>query len=82
MKFLRDIGRKLYKYWMAFARGLAIVNSTILLTIVYFVIIGPMYGIIRLLGKDLLSHRIAEAETFWKKKEPVSHTAEQARHQF
>lgn len=82
MKLLKNLLHTLYKWWMAFARALGAVNAAILLTIVYFVIIGPMSLIIRLLRKDLLSHRMNGFTSFWKKKEPVSNTIDQARHQF
>ncbi len=82
MNSLKNLFRSLYKSWMAFARALGIVNATILLTIVYFTVIGIMFLIIRLLRKDLLSHRTDEASTYWRAKDPVAHTIEQARHQF
>jgi len=66
---------------MAFARLLGVVNAAILLTIVYVVVFGIASMIAKLLGKDLLNHRQMSG-SFWKKKEPISHTLDQARHQF
>ncbi|MGO9482549.1 MAG: SxtJ family membrane protein [Candidatus Kryptoniota bacterium] len=78
---LKRIGKTIYKWWMAFARAIGTVNAMVLLTIVYFCVIGPMSIISRLLGKDLLAHRKSSG-SFWKTKEPVSHTLTQARRQF
>ncbi|MGB2868669.1 MAG: SxtJ family membrane protein [Bacteroidota bacterium] len=81
MKTIRKIGSVLYRVWMAFARGLAVVNTTILLSIVYFILIGPMALVARILRKDPLGHR-QTAVSAWKDKEPLAHTLEQSRHQF
>jgi hypothetical protein len=78
---LKDIGKTLSKWWMAFARVLGTVNAIILLTIVYLIMIGPMFFISGFIGKDLLSHR-KHSGSFWKTKEPVSHKLDQARRQF
>lgn len=81
MNRLKNIGKTIYRWWMAFARALGVVNAAILLTIVYLCVIGPMSIISKLFGKDLLSHRKSSG-SFWKTKEPVSHKLDQARHQF
>ena len=81
MKTFKKIGSVLYRGWMAFAHGLAIVNTTLLLSIVYFILIGPMSLIARVLRKDLLGHR-QTVKSAWKNKEPLAHTLEQSRHQF
>jgi hypothetical protein len=82
MNLLRKIGRIAYKWWMVFARALAIVNTTVLLTLVYVFLIGPASVIARLLRKDLMKHRMNRTGSFWKTKEPVAHTLDQSRHQF
>jgi hypothetical protein len=82
MKLLRKIGQRVYKWWMAFARALAIANTVLLLTVVYVILIGPVSLVARIVGKDLLMHRIRPSRSFWRPKEPVAHTLDQARHQF
>ncbi len=82
MGVIRKIGRIIYKCWMAFAHFLAAVNATLLLTIVYLIVVGPMSLISRLMRKDLMAHRIAPSGSFWKAKETTPHTLDQARHQF
>jgi len=81
MDYIRDLGRAVYKGWMAFGRVLGIVNATILLTVVYIVVIGPMSIASKILRKDLLTH-CESSETFWKPKEPLSNTLDESRHQF
>ena len=82
MNSFRKIGRMLHKWWMAFAHALAVVNTTLLLTVVYILLIGPFSIVARMLGKDLLKHRIDRRGSFWNPKEPVAHTLDQTRHQF
>jgi len=67
---------------MTFAHALAVVNTTVILTLVYFFLIGPFSIVVRMLGKDLLGHSISRTGSFWKPKRPVPHTLDQARHQF
>lgn len=79
---LRQIAKILRDLWMGLGRILGIINSTILLSVVYAVLIGIMSLIVKALRKDLLNHRAVSDGPFWKEKEPVDHTLEQARHQF
>ena len=81
MNHLKNLGKTIYRWWMVFARALGVVNATILLTIVYLAVIGPMFLISKIIRKDLLSHR-KNSGSFWKTKEPVSHKLDQARRQF
>ncbi len=76
------IGKTLYQWWMKFAHALAVVNTTVLLTVVYVLLIGPMSLAIWLFRKDLLRHRIKAEPSFWITKEPASHEIEQSLHQF
>ena len=82
MNLLRRIRHIAFKGWMTFAHILAVVNTTVILTLVYVLLIGPMSIVVRILGKDLMRHRISRTGSFWKPKEPVAHTLDQARHQF
>lgn len=82
MDMLRKVGQTLHTWWMKFAHVLAVVNTTLLLTIVYVLLIGPVSLLARSLGKDFLKHRVDRSGSFWKPKEPAAHTIDQARHQF
>ena len=82
MNPFRKIGRMAYKWWMVFAHTIAVINTALLLTVVYIFLIGPVSLVARMLGRDLLKHRISRTGSFWKPKDPMAHTLEQARHQF
>lgn len=82
MKTLRQIGAWLYTWWMKFARLLALINTRVILTLVYLFIIGPLAVVMRLLGKDVLDRKIEQSQSYWRTKEKVEHTLESARHQF
>lgn len=63
-------GKLLYRGWMKFAYALGWVNTRILLTLFFFLIITPVAVAMRLLGKDILSQRLDPgAETYWIPKE-------------
>ncbi|HTP81033.1 MAG TPA: SxtJ family membrane protein [Bacteroidota bacterium] len=79
---LKKIGSAVYGIWMKFAGLVAFVNTRVLLTVVYFIVIGPLHLLMRLMGKDYLDRRHDRSPTFWKKKEPVTHSLESARRQF
>jgi len=82
LKRIKEIGRTLYKWWIAFGRALGIVNATILLTVVYIIVIGPMFLIGKLLRKDPMGHKLPEEGSLWRVKEIETHTVDHARHQF
>ena len=82
MAQLRKIGQKLYQWWMKFAHILALVNTTLLLSLVYVLLIGPFSLVVRLFGKDLMQHRMRGSDTFWKPKEKILHTPEHSSRQF
>lgn len=78
----KQVGSRLYRFWMKFASGLAFVNTVILLSLVYFLLIGPISLILRVLGKDLLERRLGSGESFWKEKEKGTQGIEGLKHQF
>ena len=53
--------------WMALARGLAYVNTRVILVLIYLLLVGPLKIGSLLLGKDLLrtSKRRLSGETSW-----------------
>ncbi|MBZ5559464.1 MAG: hypothetical protein LAO77_19505 [Acidobacteriia bacterium] len=53
------------RLWMRFARALGWVNSRILLSIFFFVIITPYGALQRLLGRDRLGRRWRAAPPTW-----------------
>ncbi|HCA82046.1 MAG TPA: hypothetical protein DEP53_20135 [Bacteroidetes bacterium] len=77
-----SIRRRLYLRWMAFARVLGRINTVVLLTIVYVVIIGPVAIVFRILGKDLLDRSSEERPSYWYDRDNEEHTVERRSRQF
>ena len=74
--------RILYEYWLAFGHAIGVITTPILLFLVYTLAIGPTRLAALVAGKDLLDRRMKRESSFWKTKEPCSHTVDEARHQF
>lgn len=79
---LKKTWSKIFGWWMAFARFLGTVNTILLLSLMYILIIGPAWFVMRFLRKDPLRRRIPEHGSFWLEKPPLGHTLEETRHQF
>ena len=69
--------------WMYFARTLGRVNTIILLTLVYVVIIGPMALLVKILRKDLLQKKMNSTLTsYWRGRASNEPTIERHKYQF
>ena len=69
--------------WMLFARALGRVNTIILLTLVYLVIIGPMALLARMFRKDLLQKKKHSMKTtYWLNRATNEPTLERHKFQF
>ena len=56
---------RLYKAWMRLAELLAMVNTYILLSLMYWLVLTPLGTIMRLCGRDVLRRRSRTRETYW-----------------
>jgi hypothetical protein len=74
--------RNLLERWKVIAAKIAIVQTTIILFIIYFGIFGIMALLIFITRQDLLDKRLAPAKSFWKEREPHGSHRETYRHQF
>ena len=73
----------IWRGWKAVAHALGIVNTKILLTISYFIIIAIGAIFTRLFGVDLLDKRRKKQKTtFWNDREPVDVSLEACKRQF
>ena len=79
---LKRLWRTLFGWWMAFARVLGHVNTLILLTVMYVLIIGPSWVVVRVLRKDPLRRKPTARGTYWVEKPPLKHTLDETRRQF
>ncbi len=70
--------RAFHTAWMRFAVLLGHVNSRVLLTLVYYLVVTP-YGVVtRLVGRDPLGRRGTKSESYWVERK----TTRQAREGF
>lgn len=60
--------RALWKGWLRIARAIGVVNTAVLLTILYWLVVVPLGVILRLLGKDPLRLRRGPERTLWHAK--------------
>ena len=79
---LKKIGSTAYRWWMAFAHALGYVNTKVLLTVFYVLVLGPVWLICTIVRIDFLDRRWRRGTTYWRKKEPTDHTPAASRHQF
>ena len=55
--------------WMAFAAALGYVNSRVLLSLVYYLVVTPVGVVMRLAGHDPLHRRRPQQESYWVPRE-------------
>ena len=59
-----------HKLWMQFAGLLGWVNTRVLLSLFFFIVLTPVGLVMRLFGKDLLARRWSkERATYWERRE-------------
>jgi len=75
--FIPVAARGFHRFWMGLAGILGYVNSRILLTVLYYIVLTP-YGLIsRVIGRDPLMRRGGTKESYWIKRESTRQTREQ-----
>jgi len=75
--FVPVAARGFHRLWMGIAGVLGYINSRILLTILYYLLLTP-YGLIsRLFGRDPLDRRGKSRETYWVKRKETRQTQQQ-----
>lgn len=61
--------RPVYGPWMAFARFLGWLNTKILLTLFFVLVVTPVGLVLRFFRRDLLEQRMGtDAESYWKRR--------------
>ncbi len=69
--------------WMHFVDVLGQVQTTLILTLIYLLVLGPMVLVLRLLGRgDLLAMRGGKAQSFAHPKQMVPTDVERCARQF
>jgi hypothetical protein len=69
--------RAFHTAWMRFASALGRVNSRVLLTLMYYLVLTPYGFVMRLAGRDPLRRRGAARESYWIKRKTTRQTREQ-----
>lgn len=72
----------LWRGWQKFAHVLGIVNTHILLSVTYFIIIALVSIPSRIFGADFLDRRMKKKPTYWSDREPVEVSVDACRRQF
>jgi hypothetical protein len=72
----------IWRGWKKFAHTLGVVNTKILLTLSYFIIIAVVSIPSRLFGADFLDKRMKRKDSYWNGREPVDVSVEACRRQF
>ena len=72
-----------YRHWKTVFEGIAAVWTTVILSAVYFVSVGPIGLLMRLFGQDPLDRRLLSEASTWRLHEPNPLGPQAAaRHQF
>src|SRR4051812_13246644 len=75
--FVPPLARSFHRVWMGFAYALGYVNSRIILTLFYFLVVVP-YGLVsRLVGRDPLVLRQKKRGSYWTPRPQTRPTKEQ-----
>jgi phosphoglycerol transferase MdoB-like AlkP superfamily enzyme len=78
---LKGVLRQAWSNWKRFALWLGTWNTRLLLTLTYFLLIGPLSLILFVLRKDFLEKRRRKLESYWKELEQAEYTLERSRFQ-
>jgi hypothetical protein len=80
---MRSFFKTIWSGIKAFSKKVAYIQAIIILTLFYFLVIGPFSVMLRLLGKDLLNKKWKDInKSYWIKKEKNEINLENARRQF
>jgi hypothetical protein len=73
---------RIWQGWKKIARAIGVFNTKVILTILYFIVLGIFSLIVRLLRLDLLDKRLVRRDSYWHGKEEGEVTLERCRRQF
>jgi hypothetical protein len=74
--FVPPAAKRFHHYWMALAAVLGYVNSRILLSAIYYLLITPIGTALRLTGYDPLRRRGSRRVSYWVQRERTRQTPE------
>ncbi|HAV23196.1 MAG: hypothetical protein A2X67_07635 [Ignavibacteria bacterium GWA2_55_11] len=82
MNWLKNMRDSMFRGWMAFAHVLGIINTTLLLTAVYVVMVLPMRAVWWIIRKDPLQLRHVHSSTQWQERDAEEPSIEERSHPF
>ncbi|HEX6791231.1 MAG TPA: hypothetical protein VF247_07975 [Candidatus Krumholzibacteria bacterium] len=82
MKFILKPFLLLWQGWKKFAHILGIINTRILLTITYFVLLSVAALIRTIARADLLDRKMEKKPTYYRNREPFKDTIQSVRRTF
>ena len=68
---------KFHRLWIRLAHMLGYINSRILLSVIYFLVITPYGLILRLSGRDTMNRRGAAKKSYWIPRSKTRQTRQQ-----
>ncbi|NIA10633.1 MAG: hypothetical protein GWP10_13125 [Nitrospiraceae bacterium] len=74
--------KKIWQLWKAFAHALGVVNTFVLLTLTYLLLIGPVGLVLRLIRRDVLNKKWFRKGAHWVAKSGESEAIETYTHPF
>ena len=77
-----DLLLPLNKMWMRLGALLGAIVSPIVLGVIFFLIFMPIGLLMRVFGRDELNLRKTQAQTYWKRRDPVEPSADSFKLQF
>ena len=75
--FVRAAARAFHNAWMRLASALGYVNSRVLLTLMYYLVLTPYGFVMRFAGRDPLRRRGKSGESYWIERKTTRQTREQ-----
>jgi len=80
---MKNFISKLKTIWLSFSKKVVRVNTAVLLSLVYVVVIGFMALIVKLLRKDFLQKKINSTQaSYWQTRITSEQTLDRSKYQF
>ncbi len=68
---LKHAAREGWQLWLAFAGRVAFWQTTLLLLLIYFLTVGPVFLLATLAGKRFLNESVRGPESYWLARPPL-----------
>ncbi len=79
---MKRILKRIWAGWKKFAHALGVFNTKVILTLLYFLVIGIAAIFAKIFGRELLDRKFSGSDSLWKSREPLLPNLEEARRQF